>query len=212
MKCKKCGNEFDGNFCPACGTPADDKTVVSQTPVRAKKKHGCLTVVLVVVVVFFILAAIGSQGGSDTASSQTSTSSQSQDVQPSASSDVQATAEAEPAPTATPAVQVSNMQAYLTAVSYIKTMPFSASGLVDQLEYEGFTEAEAQEAVDALDVDWNEQALLDAQQYLETSAFSHTGLIDHWNMRDIPVIRQPMVPTTAALTGWSRPPCARRNT
>jgi rRNA maturation endonuclease Nob1 len=24
MKCNKCGNEFEGNFCPNCGEPAKE--------------------------------------------------------------------------------------------------------------------------------------------------------------------------------------------
>lgn len=71
-----------------------------------------------------------------------------------------------------------NDQAYRKALDYISIIPFSAQGLVEQLEYEGFTESESQSAVDALNVDWDEQALLKAQSYLNTSSFSYTGLID----------------------------------
>jgi hypothetical protein len=57
-------------------------------------------------------------------------------------------------------------------------MAFSRSGLIGQLEYEGFTTAEATLAVDYLNVDWNEQAWKSAESYLDFTAFSRSGLID----------------------------------
>jgi len=64
------------------------------------------------------------------------------------------------------------------AEQYLDFSAFSRSGLIDQLEFEGFTNAEATLAVDYLDVDWNEQAWLKAEEYLDYSAFSRSGLID----------------------------------
>ncbi|WP_291381687.1 Ltp family lipoprotein, partial [Demequina sp.] len=52
-------------------------------------------------------------------------------------------------------------------------------GLIDQLEFEGFTTAQATYAVDNVVVDWNEQAVLSAQSYLDTYyGWSRAGLID----------------------------------
>jgi hypothetical protein len=65
-----------------------------------------------------------------------------------------------------------------SAESYLRVMAFSFSGLVDQLEFEGYSVADATFAVDSLDVDWNEQAAKSAQSYLDTMAFSRDGLID----------------------------------
>lgn len=71
------------------------------------------------------------------------------------------------------------------AKSYLKTMPFSRLGLIDQLSSpygSGFLEEEAVYAVDYLErnklVDWNEQAVKCAKNYLKTMAFSRAGLID----------------------------------
>jgi hypothetical protein len=57
-------------------------------------------------------------------------------------------------------------------------MAFSRSGLIEQLEYEGFTTPEATLGVDYLNVDWNEQAWKSAESYLDLMAFSRSGLID----------------------------------
>ena len=65
-----------------------------------------------------------------------------------------------------------------SAESYIDTMAFSREGLIEQLEYEGFTTAEATLAVDTIVVDWNEQAYKSAESYLDTMPFSRTELVD----------------------------------
>lgn len=64
------------------------------------------------------------------------------------------------------------------AESYLSFTAFSREGLIEQLEYEGYSNADATFAVDAINVDWNEQAALQAEQYLELMSFSRQGLID----------------------------------
>lgn len=64
------------------------------------------------------------------------------------------------------------------AHSYLDFMAFSYSGLVDQLEFEGFTSAEATFAADNCGANWNEQALEKAKDYLDVMAFSRKGLLD----------------------------------
>ncbi len=64
------------------------------------------------------------------------------------------------------------------AVDYLNYTAFSKKGLMDQLEYEGFTHADALYAADNIGTDWNEQAYLKAVDYLEYSAFSRDGLIE----------------------------------
>lgn len=63
------------------------------------------------------------------------------------------------------------------ANSYLNYSAFSRTGLIDQLEYEGFTTTEATFAVDNCGADWNEQALKKAKSYLDFTAFSRKGLI-----------------------------------
>ena len=62
------------------------------------------------------------------------------------------------------------------AKSYLSIMYFSRQGLIEQLEYEGFSTSDATFAVDHISVDWNSQALGKAQDYLETMPFSYSGI------------------------------------
>lgn len=88
-----------------------------------------------------------------------------------------------PSPKATktktaPSITVAQENAIESAEAYLDFGAFSRTGLIDQLEYEGFSTADATFAVDYLDVDWFEQAAKSAQQYLDFSSFSRTGLIE----------------------------------
>lgn len=65
-----------------------------------------------------------------------------------------------------------------SAKSYLRYMAFSYEGLIDQLEYEGYTYAEAKYAVDNCGADWYEQAVACAESYLEYMSFSRSDLID----------------------------------
>ena len=57
-------------------------------------------------------------------------------------------------------------------------MPFSYTGLVEQLEFEQYSHDDAVYAADNCGADWNEQAAKKAQDYLDIMAFSRQGLID----------------------------------
>jgi len=86
-----------------------------------------------------------------------------------------------PAPTPAPAPQgetLSQQNAVKKAESYLSWGSFSRSGLIDQLEFEGFSKAEASYAVDKLNVDWRQQAVKKAESYLSWGSFSRSGLID----------------------------------
>jgi len=83
-----------------------------------------------------------------------------------------------PEPDRGPDLTVSQENARESAESYLSFSAFSRSGLIDQLEFEGFSKADATAAVDSIDVDWNEQAAKSAENYLEFSSFSRSGLVD----------------------------------
>lgn len=59
-----------------------------------------------------------------------------------------------------------------SAKSYLSVMPFSYSGLIKQLEYEGYSKDEATYGADNCGADWNEQAAKSAKSYIETMSFS----------------------------------------
>ena len=64
------------------------------------------------------------------------------------------------------------------AYQYLQYSAFSYTGLIEQLEFEGYSHSEAVYAADNCGADWNEQAVKKAKQYLEYSSFSRGGLID----------------------------------
>lgn len=65
-----------------------------------------------------------------------------------------------------------------SAKAYLNTMAFSYKGLIEQLNYEGFSNEEATYGADNCGADWNEQAAKSAKAYLNTMAFSRSGLIE----------------------------------
>jgi colicin import membrane protein len=73
---------------------------------------------------------------------------------------------------------LSQQNAVEKAESYLDFTAFSKTGLIKQLEFEGFSNADSVYAVENITVDWNEQAVLKAESYLEFSSFSKQGLID----------------------------------
>lgn len=64
-----------------------------------------------------------------------------------------------------------------SAKNYLKFSAFSRVGLINQLEFEGYSTEDATFAVDNCGADWKEQAVKKAKSYLDMSAFSKDGLI-----------------------------------
>ena len=67
--------------------------------------------------------------------------------------------------------------AVASAKQYISFTAFSYSGLVKQLEFEGYSHEEAVFGVEQCGADWKEQAIKKAKDYLSFSAFSLQGLV-----------------------------------
>ena len=65
-----------------------------------------------------------------------------------------------------------------SAQEYLSFSAFSYSGLVQQLEFEGYSHAEATYGADRCGANWFEQAAKSAADYLRVSAFSESGLRD----------------------------------
>jgi len=77
-----------------------------------------------------------------------------------------------------PSLTVSQENAIGSAEDYLNFSAFSRSGLIEQLEFEGYSKKDATFAVDNVEVNWNEQAAKSAEQYLDFSNFSRSGLIE----------------------------------
>ena len=71
-----------------------------------------------------------------------------------------------------------NAEALEKAKNYIGSMGFSYTGLVDQLEFEGFTAEQATYGADNCGADWYAEAAEKAASYLNSMSFSHSGLVD----------------------------------
>lgn len=75
-------------------------------------------------------------------------------------------------------ITTEQISAIQTAKSYLKYQAFSHDGLVEQLEYEGYSHEDSVFAADNCGADWNAQATACAKSYLKYQAFSYTGLIE----------------------------------
>ena len=75
-------------------------------------------------------------------------------------------------------ITVSQENALEQAKNYLSFTAFSRSGLIDQLEFEGYSTQDATYAADHCGANWNEQALKNAKSYLSIMPFSYSGLIE----------------------------------
>lgn len=85
------------------------------------------------------------------------------------------------APAGNPSGSVATMgerNALASARDYLEVMAFSYTGLIEQLEYEGYSHAEAVYGADHCGADWYEQAVRSAAEYLDVMSFSRSGLIE----------------------------------
>lgn len=80
--------------------------------------------------------------------------------------------------TTKPTTSFSQRNALNKANDYLDYTAFSRSGLIKQLEFEGFSNADATWAADNCGADWNEQAYKKAKEYLDFTSFSHSSLVD----------------------------------
>lgn len=190
MFCRNCGKEFDGKFCPECGAAAQNDVEFiqpSQEPVqfsgpdivdkpKTKKKapKGCLVAVIVVLA----LAIIGGMLNGDKDKIPPESMSSSSPVQSSESQQVSDSVASSVAQGSQAKETMGEKNALSKAHTYLSIKGFSHSGLVEQLEFDGFTHDEAVYAVDNCGADWNEQATKSAKTYLEIMSFSKQGLIE----------------------------------
>lgn len=173
MICKKCGTMYDSNFCPNCGAGNQG----------GGKKPGKIIIILAAIIVIAAVAAV--IGGKDKAPQTAGVPSGPPQVSQTLDSET-TDALVSTAPSASQAQPVeeddtagetlSQKNARKAAENYLSVMNFSASGLAEQLQFEGYSESDAAYAVAKCGADWNEQALGKALTYLATMPFSATGL------------------------------------
>lgn len=78
----------------------------------------------------------------------------------------------------TPSPTTGEKNALRSAREYLSFSAFSYTGLIHQLEYEGYSTEEATYAADNCNANWNEQAAKSAKEYLDMSSFSRQELIN----------------------------------
>lgn len=79
---------------------------------------------------------------------------------------------------ASPAKTLGQQNALRSAQSYLSFSSFSWSGLIKQLEFEGYSHDEAVYAANNSDADWFAQAAKSAESYISYTSFSRSGLIE----------------------------------
>jgi hypothetical protein len=193
-------NGIGAKFCSECGRPLTFGLPAPLPPPKAKAKGRGKTIGLVVGGVFAGLVALGAIGAivgepeGDTvllgeavdAEVTTTTSGPAAGAAPTTAALPPTTAAptttAPPPPPPTtaphPVESASQRNARQKAEEYLEFMSFSRTGLINQLEFEGFPTADATYGVDALHVDWNRQAANKASEYLDFMSFSRSSLIE----------------------------------
>ena len=124
----------------------------------------------IVLILVVVIGAFGSCGDDSTAADNDAPAVDTPVVEQDA--DVEEEQEEEPALT------MGQKNALGSANSYLSVMAFSYTGLIDQLEYEGYSTEDATFAADNCGADWYEQAAKKAEEYLDVMSFSRDGLID----------------------------------
>lgn len=77
-----------------------------------------------------------------------------------------------------PVETVGQQQAVMSAQAYVDTLGFSKDGLIEQLKFEKFSQADAEYAAENVNADWNAEAVESAEGYMDLGGFSRASLID----------------------------------
>jgi uncharacterized membrane protein YvbJ len=176
IKCKHCQSMLSEEDNALVGAAAPAPARPRQAVPKIKKPIWKQWWVWAAVVILFI-AIIGSGGGNDQEPAVEPEETLKMPEVVVAEEQKEASHAADTSPEETDSATLGEKNAAKSALNYLSVMPFSYSGLVKQLEFEGYTQAEAAYGVDRCGADWNEQAALKAQSYLDFSSFSRDGLI-----------------------------------
>lgn len=155
MKCRQCGAEVEGAFCSVCGA----KTETAAPTKKPIYKRWWFWLIVVAAVVAIVAGGVGGKDAPADSGTPKHSSAPGSESTPE------------------PDMTMAQKNALRSAKSYLDLTAFSRSGLIKQLEFEGYETEDATFAVDNCGADWNEQAVLKAKDYLEMTAFSRDGLI-----------------------------------
>ncbi len=166
------GSEWTDNRAPGTQSPPVKKGGV---PTGAKVLIGVVGVLALMVACGALLSGGGDSDAPSAQATQTAEATDQGATKAETPEEETAPPEEETAPPEEqpeePTLTVSQENALGSAEDYLSYSAFSRSGLIEQLEYEGYSKKDATFAVDNVEVDWNEQAAKSAEQYLEYSNF-----------------------------------------
>lgn len=176
IKCKHCHSMLSKEDDQLVGAAAPARTI-KQTSLRTKKPIWKQWWVWAAIIILFI--AIVASGGSN---------DKEPDAKPEALVEVpeelvteapkEVTKTTDDIPEATDNATLGERNAAAKALDYLAYSPFSYSGLVEQLKYEGYSNDEAVYGANKSGANWKEQAALKALDYLAYSPFSYSGLVE----------------------------------
>lgn len=153
------------------------------------------------VILFIIVVLAASICGCTNASSNSTTVSSPNSITSSTSGSTvtpqKNTSVSRPSSEPSDSVSTGKKDALESAKQYLNAMAFSYSGLIDQLEFEGYSTDEATYAADNCGANWKEQAVLAAMQYLDTMDFSKDGLIDQLEYEGFTFVQRALIHSTA---------------
>lgn len=177
-KCPKCGaveSIRGAKFCSKCGAELKSNPT-SNAPDTKKPK--LITPLGAAIVVMIILSAIGKSSKEEMKRQASSYYSPSSTYSYSPSSGGN-TYTSPSSGTTNSGATTGERNALKSAKSYINYgTGLSYSGLIDQLEFEGYSHSEAVYGADNCGASWKQQAVKSAQLYLKHSSFSRSGLIE----------------------------------
>jgi len=175
MICQKCGSEnaAGSKFCTNCSAPLQGESNTTKTKKPVYKKWWFWVIAVFVVIAAF---STGIDKKADTKDKDIQTVEETKNTAET-NNGLEQTTDAGTKDDS-PSITMGQKNALRSAKAYLETIPFSHDGLVEQLEYEGYSHEEAIYGADNCGADWNEQAAKSAEAYLDMMAFSRDGLIE----------------------------------
>ena len=159
--------------------PKKEKTVVT-----AKDKFAMYSVIAFLIAIPFciiVTIAVNEDNDTDTSTSSSYSSDYDTDEDYDTSSDDDTSTTSSSFSDDYSALDYESQNCYNQAMSYLDFMAFSRNGLIQQLQYEGYTDNAISNALDLLEKDyvsWDIEAVKKAQEYMKTFSFSQQRLYE----------------------------------